>query len=80
MPTYLEWNHSLIDYFTRNVPRHAPVRLSVDDDILAEVFATKFHRIVTSASEATDDFREAVRQRCLKRCCGCSAGWTHGCR
>jgi hypothetical protein len=65
MPTYLEWNHALIVHFTRNAPPHAPVRLSVDDDVLTEVFATHFHRTVTSPSEATDDFREAIRQWCV---------------
>ena len=65
MATYLEWNHALIDYFTQLVPAHTPVRFSVDDNVLAEVFATRFHRSVTTASEATDDFREAVRQRCV---------------
>jgi hypothetical protein len=65
MPTYLEWNHALIDYFTRPVPRHAPVRLSVDDDVLAEVFATQFQRTGAKANAATEDFRDAVRQRCV---------------
>src|SRR5262249_22382922 len=65
MPTYLEWNHALIDYFTRPVPLHSPVRLSVDDDALAEIFVGHFNQVDASGSAATDDFRAAVRERCV---------------
>ena len=52
MPTYLEWNHALLQHFTRSVPRHAPVRLSVTDDALLEIYATQFCCPEASAEQA----------------------------
>jgi hypothetical protein len=65
VPTYLEWNHALLTYFTGSVPRHSPVRLSVTDDALLDIFSTLFHRPDASADQARDDFLAAVRTECI---------------
>ncbi len=65
MPTYLEWNHALVEHFTRNVPRHSPVRLGVNDEALFEIFATQFNRPEATAEDASTDFLSAVRSACV---------------
>jgi hypothetical protein len=65
MPTYLEWNRALIAHFTPNVPRHSPVRLSVDDEALFEIFATQFNRPDATLQDASKDFLSAVRTECV---------------
>src|SRR5262245_55170411 len=65
VPTYLEWNHAILTHFTASVPRHSPVRLSVTDDALLEIFATEFRRPEANAQQARDDFLSAVRAECI---------------
>jgi hypothetical protein len=65
VPTFLDWNHAILTHFTASVPRHSPVRLSVTDDALLEIFATEFRRPEANAQQAREDFLSAVRAECI---------------
>lgn len=65
MPNYLEWNHALLAHFTANVPRHSPVRLSVTDEALLEIYITHFGCNQATAQQARNDFLAAVRAECV---------------
>ncbi|SEO88520.1 hypothetical protein [Nitrosovibrio sp. Nv6] len=64
MASYLEWNDSIIDFFTSGVRGGAPVYLTVDDSSLAYI---GHHYLELPAEAARNDFISAVKERCTER-------------
>jgi len=60
MPSYIEWNQALIDYFTSTAPKGSRIYLSVDDDVLERI-GKKFNS-VPYGNSWRKDFCLAVRQ------------------
>jgi hypothetical protein len=64
MPIYDVWNNALIDYLTTRVPRGSSVFLDINDDILEDIGRT-FAVQSNSSTRWVDDFKRAVRAKCV---------------
>ncbi len=59
MPSYDQWNHALLTYFTQGVPRGASVFLNVDDDALYRIGLD----LLDASSTSSDSLEHSAQLR-----------------
>jgi len=65
LPIYDVWNNALIDYLTTGVPRGSSVFLDINDDVLEDIGRRTFAVQSNSSTRWVDDFKRAVRAKCV---------------